>query len=70
MKPCNTISDIKSVHFFAQFSEEQIRRQMQSNAEGLREMHAKAMKNGKKVGGFTVAQLNDMATRFENISAS
>lgn len=67
MTTATSIQDIRKVPFFSQFTEEQIRKQVKANAEGLRKMEAKAVKTGKKVGGYTADQLNQMASRYENM---
>jgi hypothetical protein len=67
MKVAQSISDIKAVPFFSQFTEEQIKKQVKANAEGLRKMEARAIEKGKKVGGFTADQLAEMASRYEKM---
>lgn len=65
-----SIQDIKNVPFFSQFTDEQIRAQVQKSLEGIEGMKARAIKTGKKVGGFTVAELDEMITNYKTILAS
>jgi len=51
--------------FFDQFTPEQMQRQYAKNAEGLRRLLARAESTGKKVNGFTAAQLRDRVEVFE-----
>jgi hypothetical protein len=48
---------MKTPAFFLQFTEEQMRAQYARNVEGFETMLARAIKTGKKVGGYTEAQL-------------
>jgi hypothetical protein len=57
MQPSNSISEIKAVPFFSQFTDAQIRAQVKKSLEGIQIMEGKAIATGKKVGGFTVSQL-------------
>lgn len=63
-----TRDEIRQVPFYSQFSDEQIKRQVKANAEGLRKMEARALQTGKKVGGFTADQLSEMAVHYEKLA--
>lgn len=69
MNTCKTIKDIKAVPFFAQFSEEQIRRQVTGNLKGIEEMKSRAIKTGKKVGGLTADQLMAISDNYKKMLA-
>jgi hypothetical protein len=67
MNQCKSIADIKAIPFWSQFSEEQIKASVKRSAEGIRTMQAKALSTGKKVGGFTSDQLEEIAFNYENM---
>ena len=69
MNTCKTIKDIKSVPFLAQFSEEQIRRQLAGNLKGIEEMRSSAIKTGKKVGCLTADQLTAISDNYKKMLA-
>jgi DeoR/GlpR family transcriptional regulator of sugar metabolism len=46
-------------------SEDRIRKQYSDNASILKQMYDKAIKTGKKVNGYTAAQLKENYERFE-----
>ena len=69
MNTCKTIKDIKAVPFFAQFSEEQIRRQVAGNLKGIEEMKSRAIKTGKKINGATAEELASAASCYEKMLA-
>jgi hypothetical protein len=48
---------------------EQARAQLRANAEGLRRMEAKARASGKKQGGYTAAELKDLADACEQAAS-
>ena len=54
--------------FYDQFTVESMRETYRINAEGLRRMEAKAKITGKKVSGYTLAQLTESAERYEFLS--
>ena len=54
--------------FFRGASKATIEAQYARNAQGLRTMESKALRTGRKVGGFTASQLTERAERFETLS--
>jgi hypothetical protein len=50
-------------------SADQIKKQYRSNLIGLEQMRDKAIRTGKKVNGFTLAQLEDMVSKFKVLAA-
>lgn len=69
MKTATSIADIKALPFFAQFTDEQVKRVLANNAKQIRGMHAKAVATGKKVSGYTAEELDADATRYEKMLA-
>lgn len=70
MTAATSIAEIREYPFWAQFSEEQIRASIQRSKEGIEWMKAKALAIGKKQGGYTVAQLDEMIERYNRVLAS
>ena len=54
--------------FFQAFPPAQIQAQYAKNATQLRAMHAQAVRSGKPVNGYTAAQLDAHATRYEALA--
>jgi hypothetical protein len=47
---------------------EQVRVQYAKNAVGLRQMHAKAVRTGKPVNGYTAEKLAEMVGRYDALA--
>ena len=54
-----------SAPFFDQFTPDQMRAAYRRNAKQLREMHAKALKAGKRVNGYTAEELDRFSKQAE-----
>jgi hypothetical protein len=67
MKVSESIADIKSMPFFSQFTDEQLRTQISRNISGVEEMRNRAIKTGKNVGGFSVSHLTEMVNSYKTI---
>jgi hypothetical protein len=70
MNVAKSISEIRTIPFFAQFSEDQIRKQIEGNLKGVESMLEKAKRTGKKVNGFTAEQIEVMVNNYKTILAA
>jgi hypothetical protein len=56
--------------FFSQFTPDQLRAGYARNLVGLRGMRDKAVGTGRKVNGYTAAELSERVANFERLSRS
>lgn len=70
MDSINSLSDLKAIPFYSQFTTEQLTAQLKANALQLRQTSAKAKRTGKKIGGYTWEQWLERAEHFEKIIAT
>lgn len=70
MEVAKSIADIKAVPFFSQFTEAQIRKQVERSKEGIEFLLAKAISTGKKANGYTVEQLKESIANYDRILKS
>lgn len=54
--------------FFNSFTDEQIKKQYAENAKVLYSLRDKAIKKGKKINGYSIAQLDTLAKQYEAVS--
>lgn len=66
----DTEKPITPAQFMEQFNltKAQLIEQYKQNLEGLKAMHTKASKTGKKVNGYTITQLNELIGRYTKLA--
>jgi hypothetical protein len=68
-KMTTTTPDFKNICSFFKCTMEQLHTQYVANAAGLKNMHNKAIETGKKVNGYTEAQLEAMVEKYNTLAS-
>lgn len=69
MRKPQTIEELKSIPFYSQFTEQQLKAQCLRCAEGMEVLERQARRTGKKAGGFTLAEILEMKEHYLKLGA-